>query len=120
MTQALDQAVPDRVGRVKEDDGHRILHSRSRVLGGVDGLVLEGDDGVHALAYERARLARRLTRLQVPPDQVDVLALCPAQFLKAGLQRLEGWGNVVRPDVHQTDALDGLVGGALGVRAHSP
>ena len=52
-------------------------------------------------------------RLEVPPDQLDVLARRPAELLEACLQRVQGRRNVIGPDVHQTDALDGLAGRVL-------
>ena len=43
---------------------------------------------------------------EVSPDQLDVLAVDPAELREALLQRRPGGRNVVGPDVHQSDALD--------------
>jgi hypothetical protein len=108
MRQALDQAVPDRIGRVEEDDGDAIPRSCGRRLGGANRCVLECDDEVHARTDEHPGLRVRGLRFQVPPDQLDVSALDPAQLLEACLQRVQGRRNVIGPDVHQAYALDGL------------
>ena len=59
----------------------------SRLLRGCDRRVLEGDDDVDTLKDEHTRLRLGLVRLQVPPEELDVLAVGPAQLLELLFQR---------------------------------
>ncbi len=76
VREALDETIPDRIGWVEENDGDVIL--RRRELGGLDRLVLEGDDQIDVIVNEPIGLGGGSVRLQVPPHQLDIAALRPS------------------------------------------
>ena len=135
--EALDQAVPDRIVRVEEDD--RGLGLCRRLLRSGDRLVLEGHDHVDALADEHLGLNVGGRLVQVPPHELDVLAsevaalplllqaqgdigirqVPPELLFELRGQPAEGRRHVVESHVHEPDARDVLRGRAVAVRARA-
>ena len=69
--QACDEAVPNRIGRVQEDDWDRMFHPRRCSLRSGDGRVLERHDDVDVLGNIGRSLVLGLLLLEVAPDQLD-------------------------------------------------
>ena len=116
----LDEAVTDGSDGWRNTIGMRSFPFRVAFCACLDRRVLEGDDDVHVVEHEHAGLCSGLLRLEVPPDELDVLALGPPELGEARLQAVERRRDVVDPDVHQPHALQLASCVVLAVRARAP